>query len=144
MTNSRIPYRMAHCMECGARLGRAGGAARLSEVSPSCSGGSASPSCSSVSPASESSSSGCVESPLSSSGYRSKDAMPVISFIRHEIIIKRNNFQILHLHLLCYFSTNSQILTTLTVNKKITINITRNAFQNIPNYFDPMNTLPEG
>lgn len=64
-------------MECGARLGRAGGALRLSSGSPSCSGGSASASCSSVSPASESSSSGCVESPLSSSGYSSSDAMPV-------------------------------------------------------------------
>lgn len=77
-------YRIAHCMECGARFGRDGGAERRSTVSPpSVNGGSASASCSSVSPASESSSSGCVESPLSSSGYSSSDAMPVAV---HQII----------------------------------------------------------
>lgn len=84
LINSSINiYRIAHCMECGARLGLAGGAVRLSRVSPSCMGGSASPSCSSVSPASESSSSGWVESPLSSSGYRSNDAIPVAT---HEVV----------------------------------------------------------
>lgn len=75
--------RIAHCIECGAKFGLAGGAARLSNVSPSCCGGSGSPSCSSVSPASESSSSGWVESPLSSSGYSSSEAMPVVM---HDII----------------------------------------------------------
>lgn len=101
-------------MECGAKFGLDGGAVRRSSGSPSGNGGSASPSCSSVSPASESSSSGCVESPLSSSGYSSRDAMPVavqhvIKIITLEASSRQQRYELLNdfvifLHVAAYTS----------------------------------------